>query len=787
MIALSASWRTVTMVLLSLVMQTTVSWHVSAQAVIPLQQSFLLGTGSTEGTYHPVGVALSTLIKLKLLPSLNVDLTAINTSGSHENVNLLRQEEVQFAILSALSGYEAQQGIGRFSDIGPNENLRAVTALWHSADHVIVRKDSVQSGTIDDFVELRGQKMSLGHGSSDTLLANRALMAPLGVNIDTDFDLVELGFTESTEALVNGDITGVGLSGSLPIDAVQRVFDTLGDDAAILEFNDEQLALIDQGRRIWARAVIPAKTYAGQDRDIFTVGTPNILAVRADVDEEVVYQITKTIFENHDYLDGLHEATRQISLDTAINNLPLPVHEGALRYFEEKGVELPLPPVDVNPNLLTRFDSTTQAREESNRGIISMFTGSNGDTSARVAAELASILNLADDGFRLLPTFGGGSGQNLTDLLYLKGVDSALIRTDIVAYAQEHDIYPPVEDQIAYITEMFPEEVHLVVAEGINDIQELTGEKVNVGALGSGTNITASIILSQLDLPVQTTDFGSHAALDKLKRGEISGAFFVGGKPMPLLREIEHSSGLTLLSIPFVQYADSYRSASISSRDYPNLMAKAAVEDVSTLAVRTALFTYAWRAGTLRFEALANFSNALFTYLPELHQEGHHPKWREIDLTSQLPGWKRFDPARVWVEDNIEAAQRIALEGRYLIDRSLSAPLIVGDRDPLAAPLSLNDAVISPKEAPRLKSEPSPGSQESAILQYEVPPALETTDPTVNVGPALPAVASTPSTNGAAVPEQPVSSRKTSTGDSRSLSSKSIKSLPTATVNVPTF
>ncbi len=681
--------RTIVMVLLSLIVQSPLIGHLTAQTSSSDQSSFLLGTGSTGGTYHPVGVALSTLIKLKLLPTLNVDLTAINTSGSQENIDLMRQNEVQFAILSALSGHEAQQGIGRFSDFGANDNLRAITTLWSSIDHLIIHQDSVQSGTINDFVALRGQKMSLGRDDSGTLLENRALMAPLGIDIDTDFELVELDFTESAEALARGDIAGMSMSGGLPIRAVQDAFNALGDKAALLELTDEQIASIDQGRRIWARSVIPAGTYQGQDRDLFTIGTPNILAVRADVDDDVVYQITKTIFENLDYLHGLHGATREISLDTATSNLSLPLHEGALRYFEEKGVDLPAPPVEVDPNLLARFDSTNQAREQLNQGIISLFTGADGDTSARIATDLASTLNVADDGVRLLPTYGGGSGQNLTDLLYLKGVDSALVRTDVVAYAAAQEIYPSVEGQISYITEMFPEEVHLLVGEDIDDIRALAGKTVDVGAPGSGTDITASILLSQLDIPVQTTAFGSYAALEKLRRGEISGAFFVGGKPMPLLADIASDSGLRLLSIPFVQYADSYRPGSISRRDYPNLIGGEADEDITTLAVRTALVTYDWRAGSSRYDVLANFSRRFFDGLGDLHQDAYHPKWREIDPTSSIQGWTRFEPAATWVRDNNSIARDIVSKGRSLIEQSATTSEAIGDEALLAPSLSL--------------------------------------------------------------------------------------------------
>ncbi len=707
MMARSASWRAATVTLLGLVMQLGVHGHALAQAADSEQRSFLLGTGSTGGTYHPMGVALSTLVKLKLLPSFNVDLTAINTKGSQENIELMQAGEVQFAVLSGLSSYEGHQGVGRFSEIGANEDLRAITTLWFSTDHVIVHQDSVQSGTIQDFTELRRQAVSLGRASSGTLAGNRALMASLGLDIDTDFELVELGYKESADALVEGRIAGMSVSGGVPIRAVRQVFEELGDQAAVLEFDDEQLATIDQGRRLWGRVVIPAGTYPGQDRDIFTLGTPNILAVDADVDDEVVYEITKTIFEELEYLKSLHPATRQISLDTAAANLPLPIHPGALQYYQEEGVELPPPPVELNPDLLARFQSTSEAKDAVNRGtLISMFSGTSGDTSARAVADLAGILDPEEDELRLLPTYGGGSGQNLTDLLYLQNVDSALVRTDIVAYAVEQGIYPFVNEQIAYIAELFPEEVHLIVPDEIDDIQELVGKKVNIGAPGSGGDITASILLSSLDVAVQPTAFEPHMALDKLRTGEISGAIFVGGKPMPLLGDIDSSSGLKLLPVPFVQYADSYRPASITRQDYPSLIAGEAGDDVPTLAVRMALLTYDWRPGTARYQALADLSTILFQHLGELQQPGYHAKWREVDPTSQISGWKRFDPARNWLDENAEQAERIALQGRLLIEQSLSAAASDDNsRDPLTSPLSV-DAALSPRLQPGSNLEP---------------------------------------------------------------------------------
>ncbi len=672
MSTLSATWRIMFMMLLGLAIETTIFNPAMAQQAEGAQRSFLLSTGSTGGMSHPMGVALSTLIKLKLLPRERIDLTAINSQDAPESLQLMRDGEVQFAIIPALTGYQAVERLGPFADQEEAGELRAVGALWFSTDHVVIRKDSVQTGTISDLAALRGQAMAFGEPGTDELIGNQLLMGSLGFDIERDFNLRPLDLAASAEALISGEIAGMSVTDGVPVEAIEPVFEALGDEAVVLEFDDKQLTALDQGRRLWGQVVIPAGTYPGQTRDIFSVGTPNMLVTRADVDDEVVYEITKTIFEELDYLQGLHPITEQISLDNAARSLPLPLHEGALRYFEEKGVELPAPPVQVNPDLLARFDNTNDARDSVNLGLITMFTGASGETSARTASELAMTLNGPEDAVTLSPTFGGGTGRNLTDLLYRRGVDSAIVRTDTVGYAIDQGIYPDFQSKITYIAEMFPEEMHLVVRDGIGDIGGLVGKKVSLGAPGSGSDITASIILAKLDIAVEPLALDHSMALDALQRGEIDGAFLVGGKPMPRLKELDEDAGLRLLPIPFVQNDDHYQPAVITKQDYPNLMPDGTPDSVTTMSVRTALLTYAWRQDSERYEALGNFSRSLFEHLSELQQAGHHPKWRAIDPTANIASLTRFQPAEAWVEENAALAERIAQEGQERLGEPVS-------------------------------------------------------------------------------------------------------------------
>ena len=302
---------------------------------------YILATASTGGTYYPVGVALATLVKVKLQPDHGIGMSAISSEGSAENIGLMRDGEAQFGILQGLYGYYAASGTGPLAAAGPQDNLRSVTMLWQNVEHFVVSADTAQTGTMADFVALRGQRVALGAGDSGTLGSNAVLLEGLGVTIDTDFTLVFGGYGPAAEALKDGEVKGISTPGGLPVGALSKLFASDGDDLRLLSFTDDERLAADGGRDLWTSFVIPAHTYAGQSEDVTTVAQPNFLAVTGDVSEEDVYQITKAIFENLPFLQAIHPATQDISLDTAIAGLPLPLHPGALRYFKEAGVDVP--------------------------------------------------------------------------------------------------------------------------------------------------------------------------------------------------------------------------------------------------------------------------------------------------------------------------------------------------------------------------------------------------------------------------------------------------------------
>ena len=313
----------------------------SAQAQ---DRQYIMATATTGGTYYPVGVAIATLSKLKLEPQYGFSLSAISSAGSGENVKLMREDEAQFAILQGLYGAWAATGTGQLENTGPQENLRAVTMLWRNVEHFVLDTDYTKTRTIHDLKGL-GKPFSMGKRNSGSEGSALHILSALGIEPGTDFDVINLGYGPSADAIQDGKAVGMNTPAGVPVSAVTRAFAAANGDLVVLAFSLEDTAIINAALgddiALWSPFTIPAGTYPGQQQDVATIAQPNFLAVNADVSDEDVYQLTKAVYENLPFLAGIHAATKDMALDNAITGLPLPLHPGALRYYEEAGLEVP--------------------------------------------------------------------------------------------------------------------------------------------------------------------------------------------------------------------------------------------------------------------------------------------------------------------------------------------------------------------------------------------------------------------------------------------------------------
>lgn len=316
-----------------------VALTMSAGLVHAEEKDYVLNTASTGGTYHPVGTAISTLTKVKLLPKEKFSLTAVNSAGSGANVQALGSGTADFAILQGLFGAYAKTGTGPVSE--PQSNLRSVSMLWQNVEHFVIPTELVKTGTMEDLVALKGQAAGMGRQSSGTIGSNRVLLAGLGLNMDEDFELMYGGYGPTASALANGQIVAAGLPAGPPVGAVTQLLAANSGKFTILNVTADELAKMDDGRNLWVPYTVPAGTYPGQTSDIQTIGQPNFLAVNDTVDENHVYMLTKTMYENLAFLQAIHPATNAMSLEKALAGLPVPLHPGAQRYYEEMGLAIP--------------------------------------------------------------------------------------------------------------------------------------------------------------------------------------------------------------------------------------------------------------------------------------------------------------------------------------------------------------------------------------------------------------------------------------------------------------
>jgi len=278
-------------------------------------------------------------------------------------------------------------------------------------------------------------------------------------------------------------------------------------------------------------------------------------------------------------------------------------------------------------------------RNSVNSGVIGLLGGSPGGTYIQLANDLADVL---DDGYqmRLLPTSGKGSVRGVEDLLYLRGIDIAMVQSDVLDLYKELDVIPNLDKRIRYITKLYNEEFHLLAKKNITSIDDLRGKKVNFGPSSSGSHMTAGLIFNQLGISVNVRSKNYFPALESLKRGEIDAVVRVAGKPTSLFKDITGDSGLHFVPISPSRVKGAYSSASIDSADYPNLVEPG--ESVETIAVGAVMAAYNWPKEHPRRQTLEKFLDLFKANFDRLLKPPYHPKWKEVALEADVPNWSRF-------------------------------------------------------------------------------------------------------------------------------------------------
>ncbi len=301
------------------------------------RRTYVLSTGTTGGTFYPVGVALSTIVSAQ--EEGDFSLTAISSAGSMENIKLLRDNQAQFALILGIFAAWAYDGQGPIQN--PQPHLRAISAMWPNVEHFVLRSNLVDAGTIEDLAMLDGARYSIGMRNSGAEQTGFYIFDALGIDYASAMSIAYMGYGPSANALQDGNIVGMNVPAGPPVTAITRAFALLGEEMTILDFSPDQISAINHEFPLWRSYELPPGTYPMQEQTITTAASPNVLVVREDVSEQIVYDLTRLLWENLATLQEIHSATKTMSIEEALDGIPVPLHAGALRYYRERGVIIP--------------------------------------------------------------------------------------------------------------------------------------------------------------------------------------------------------------------------------------------------------------------------------------------------------------------------------------------------------------------------------------------------------------------------------------------------------------
>ena len=294
------------------------------------QTQLSIATGGTGGVYYPMGGGLAEVINKHVE---GYSATAEVTGASVENMGLIATGDADLAIALADTVQQSYAGTGRFEG-QQLPMIRAIGSLYANMVQIVTLADSGVS-SIDD---LKGKRVSVGAPGSGTEVNAQTLLAANGISFD-DFEAQRLNFNETADALSNGDIDAGFWSVGAPTSSILNLATT--KNIRVVGLTEAQIAAADAADATFAPLTLAGGVYTGVDEPVATIGVPNVLVVSSEMDEETVYQITKAMFENIAEMQAVHPAANETTVEFTMNATPVPLHPGALRYYEEIGAEIP--------------------------------------------------------------------------------------------------------------------------------------------------------------------------------------------------------------------------------------------------------------------------------------------------------------------------------------------------------------------------------------------------------------------------------------------------------------
>jgi TRAP transporter TAXI family solute receptor len=300
-------------------------------AEVKMPEFLTVGGGSTGGVFFGAASGIAQLFSTKT----SIKASAQTTTGGGQNIQLMAKKELDLAIADNLISMQAYNGEESFKDKA-SKDIRAICSIYDTYFQQAVRPDS----EINTVADIKGKTMVVGGPGSGTENATRLVYKAHDVDYVNNKSIIKaewLGIAEGTEKLKNKQADGITSITPYPFASFVELF--LTGDGKLISLDPEAIKKLTSGESPYLEATIPAGTYKGQDIDIQTVKMKTMIIVRADLPDDVVYELTKLIMENKDYLVQQNKsAFGTMTPEAAVEGLTIPQHPGAVKYFKEKGV-----------------------------------------------------------------------------------------------------------------------------------------------------------------------------------------------------------------------------------------------------------------------------------------------------------------------------------------------------------------------------------------------------------------------------------------------------------------
>jgi TRAP transporter TAXI family solute receptor len=286
----------------------------------------ILATGGTAGTYYPFGGAMAKIWNSKI-PGMNV--TAQTTGASAENIRLINRKEAELALVQSDILDFAYQGKETFKE--KITSVSAIAVLYPEIIQIVVRAES----PIKSFADLKGMKVGVGAPGSGTEANFRQLLDVYGMKKE-DVKGQFLSFAESADQFKDKHIDAFIVTAGIPNSAIMDI--STQHSIRLLNLPPDIISKLTQKYPFLSPAKVPANTYKGQTEDVNTVAVNAVLVASNELKEDVVYSLTKALFENQAELASAHAKGKELSLETAVKGVSIPFHPGAVKYYKEKGL-----------------------------------------------------------------------------------------------------------------------------------------------------------------------------------------------------------------------------------------------------------------------------------------------------------------------------------------------------------------------------------------------------------------------------------------------------------------